>query len=236
MEQRSSEARLDLSIHLLTVTGVMAGMAALVSVVDDSPRVAIVWLLVAQVIDGIDGPIARRWLSDTAKPKYDGYILDLVIDYVTCVLVPAFFMYRFNVVPQNAVGMATIAAVLGSSALWFSRTEIENEEHWFLGFPSSWNMIIPTLFIVSPRTDINVLICFGLSMLSLTDVQFPHVLKVKTFRRCTIAAMFAWSLLMILNSYMLPDTNNVLRYSMLIGPAWLCFVVVSRVFNNRDAN
>lgn len=209
-------------------------MAALVSVVDNSPRVAIVWLLVAQVIDGIDGPIARRWLSDTAKPKYDGYILDLVIDYVTCVLVPAFFMYQFNVVPHNAIGMCAVAAVLGCSALWFSRTIIENDEHWFLGFPASWNMVIPTLFIVSPRTDINVLICVGLSILSLTDVQFPHVLKVKYFRRCTMTAMTLWSLLMILNSYMLPDVNEALKYSMLIGPTWLCFVVVSRLLTNRN--
>lgn len=209
-------------------------MAALVSVVDNSPRVAIVWLLVAQVIDGIDGPIARRWLSDTAKPKYDGYILDLVIDYVTCVLVPAFFMYQFNVVPHNAIGMCAVAAVLGCSALWFSRTTIENDEHWFLGFPASWNMVIPTLFIVSPRTDINVLICVGLSILSLTDVQFPHVLKVKYFRRCTMTAMTLWSLLMILNSYMLPDVNEALKYSMLIGPTWLCFVVVSRLLTNRN--
>lgn len=209
-------------------------MAALVSVVDNSPRVAIVWLLVAQVIDGIDGPIARRWLSDTAKPKYDGYILDLVIDYVTCVLVPAFFMYQFNVVPHNAIGMCAVAAVLGCSALWFSRTTIENDEHWFLGFPASWNMVIPTLFIVSPRTDINVLICVCLSILSLTDVQFPHVLKVKYFRRCTMTAMTLWSLLMILNSYMLPDVNEALKYSMLIGPTWLCFVVVSRLLTNRN--
>lgn len=208
-------------------------MAALVSVVDDSPRLAIVWLLVAQVIDGIDGPIARRWMSDYSKPKYDGYILDLVIDYVTCVLVPAFFMYRFNVVPHNAVGMCAVAAVLGCSALWFSRTTIETEEHWFLGFPASWNMVIPTIFLVSPRTDINVLICVGLSMLSLTDVQFPHVLKVKYFRRCTMTAMTVWSALMVLNSYMLPNINTVAKYAMLVGPAWLAFVVISRIVTNR---
>ncbi len=208
-------------------------MAALVSVVDNSPRLAIVWLLIAQVIDGIDGPIARRWLSDTTKPKYDGYILDLVIDYVTCVLVPAFFMYRFNVVPHNAIGMCAVAAVLGCSALWFSRTTIETDEYWFLGFPASWNMVIPTLFIVSPRTDVNVLICIGLSALSLTDVQFPHVLKVKTFRRCTMTAMILWSLLMIMNSYMLPDTNVVAKYGMLVGPVWLGFVVVFRILNSR---
>ena len=206
-------------------------MAALVSVVDDSPRLAIVWLLVAQIIDGVDGPIARRWLSDTAKPKYDGYILDLVIDYVTCVLVPAFFMYRFNIIPHNAIGMATIAAVLGSSALWFSRTVIETDEHWFLGFPASWNLVIPTLFIVSPRTDINVLICLALSALSLTDIQFPHVLKVNYFRKFTLAFMAFWSVLLIVNSYMLPNSNNVLRFAMLSGPAWLIFVVASRAVN-----
>ena len=90
--------QVDLSIHGLTVTGILAGMAALVAVLDKSPTAAVVWMMIAVLIDGIDGPIARRWMSNSELPRFDGYILDLVIDYVTCVVVPAAFMWQFEIV------------------------------------------------------------------------------------------------------------------------------------------
>jgi len=86
----------SLALHAFTASGVLVGMAALVAVLDGSARLAIVWLLVAQLIDGIDGPLARRLLPDDDDPEYDGYVLDLVIDFVTCVLVPAAFLWQFG--------------------------------------------------------------------------------------------------------------------------------------------
>ena len=63
---------LSLALHAFTATGVLVGMAALVAVLDGSARMAIIWLLVAQLIDGIDGPLARRLLPDEATTKFDG--------------------------------------------------------------------------------------------------------------------------------------------------------------------
>ena len=65
------------------------GMAALVAVLDGSARLAIVWLILAQLIDGIDGPLARRLLPEEATTKFDGYILDLVIDLLG---IPIYFI------------------------------------------------------------------------------------------------------------------------------------------------
>jgi phosphatidylserine synthase len=79
-------------------------MAALVAVLDGSARMAIIWLLVAQLIDGIDGPLARRLLPDEATTKFDGYVLDLVIDFVTCVLVPAAWFACARTLGQAPVG------------------------------------------------------------------------------------------------------------------------------------
>ena len=107
-----NETRLDLMIHILTVTGIFAGMASLVSVLDKSPTSAIVWMMIAVAIDGIDGPIARKWMTASLAPRFDGFILDLVIDYVTCVLVPCAFMWQFGVVTHELSGQLAIAAVL----------------------------------------------------------------------------------------------------------------------------
>ncbi len=79
-DTQASETRIDLSIHALTVTGILAGMASLVAVLNSEPTKAIIWMMLAVVIDGIDGPIARRWMTDSELPRFDGYILDLVID------------------------------------------------------------------------------------------------------------------------------------------------------------
>lgn len=210
-------------------------MAALVSVVDNSPRLAIVWLLVAQLIDGIDGPIARKWMSGAKVPRFDGYILDLVIDYVTCVLVPAFFMYQFKIVPHNAIGMASLSLMLGSSAMWFSRTQLETEDHWFLGFPCAWNMVIPTLYLVSSRVDVNVVIVCAFALLSITDIQFPHVMKAKFLRPFNIAFMVLWVIFMLINTYLSPDAVLAMRLTMLIGPAWFTAAVYAKSLqgNNR---
>jgi len=123
-------------------------MAALVAVLDGSARLAIIWLLVAQLIDGIDGPLARRLLPDEATTRFDGYVLDLVIDFVTCVLVPAAFLWQFGLVPHDRYGMLVVAVMLLSSSLWFSRTDQMSDDGWFRGFPSAWNMVIPTLWLL----------------------------------------------------------------------------------------
>ncbi|MFX9684472.1 CDP-alcohol phosphatidyltransferase family protein, partial [Acinetobacter baumannii] len=48
------------------------------------------WLGVALVIDAIDGPIAR-WLDVVRlQPTWSGDILDLVVDFLTYVFVPAY--------------------------------------------------------------------------------------------------------------------------------------------------
>jgi len=144
---------MSLALHAFTATGVLVGMAALVAVLDGSARLAIIWLLVAQLIDGIDGPLARRLLPEEATTKFDGYVLDLVIDFVTCVLVPAAFLWEFNMVNHDRSGMIAVAALLMFSSLWFSRTDQQDSDSWFHGFPASWNMVIPTLWLLDSYVD-----------------------------------------------------------------------------------
>src|SRR4051812_44688350 len=106
-------------------------MLALRAVLDNDPGSAILWLMATIIIDGIDGPIARLLVVKERVPRIDGYVLDLIIDYVTCVIVPAAFMYKFHVVPHNAFGLAVLGAVVFTSAIWFSRVDMMTEENWF---------------------------------------------------------------------------------------------------------
>lgn len=229
----ASETRVDLSIHALTVTGILAGMASLIAVLNFEPTKAIVWMMLAVVIDGIDGPIARRWMTDSDLPRFDGYILDLVIDYVTCVLVPCAFMWQFNVVNQGIAGQLTIAAVLGSAALWFSQTNMENEEHWFRGFPAAWNLVIPTLWLLGERPEFNVLVCLGLSVLTLSTIEFPHTIRVGRFRYVNVGVTTIWMISLIVLSFHSDSINNAERLLLLVAPLTIGTIVTMHEFEAK---
>ena len=230
-----TETRGDLSIHALTVTGILAGMAALVAVLDNAPTSAVVWLIVALIIDGIDGPIARKWLSNSEVPRFDGYILDLVIDYVTCVIVPAAFMWQFVIVSHGNLGKIAIASVIGSSALWFSQTEIESSDHYFRGFPAAWNMVIPTLWLLDAGSSVNVSVTLLISVLTLSNIEFAHTIKVKRLRKVNVSAMAVWVIAVLVMSFQTADVNLTEKLILFIGPLAVIGISADRAFQQHRA-
>ena len=230
-----AETRGDLSIHALTVTGILAGMAALVAVLDQAPTSAVVWLIVALIIDGVDGPIARKWLSESDVPRFDGYILDLVIDYVTCVIVPAAFMWQFGVVSHGNLGKIAVACVIGSSALWFSQTDIETSDHYFRGFPAAWNMIIPTLWLLDAGAGVNIFLTLMLSVLTLSNIEFAHTIKVTRLRTLNILSMTAWVISLLVMSFQSGEVNIAEKLILLIGPLAVAGITTDRALNSIHA-
>ena len=81
---------LAFSVHLLTGSGAALALMALVAATQADWRLMFGWLGLALIVDGIDGPLARK--ADTKKnaANWDGVILDLVIDYLTYVFIPAY--------------------------------------------------------------------------------------------------------------------------------------------------
>jgi phosphatidylcholine synthase len=77
-----------LAVHLLTATGAVFAMLAMLEAVNEKWDMMFVWLVVAFFVDGIDGPLARRYDVKTNAPLFDGVLLDLIIDYLTYVFIP----------------------------------------------------------------------------------------------------------------------------------------------------
>ncbi|MFZ9541250.1 MAG: CDP-alcohol phosphatidyltransferase family protein [Ilumatobacteraceae bacterium] len=181
-QPRTSHRDFSLALHAFTATGALVGMAALVAVLDGSARLAILWLLVAQLIDGVDGPLARRLLPEEATTRFDGYVLDLVIDFVTCVLVPAAFLWQFEMIPHDRYGMFVVAVMLLASSLWFSRTDQMTDDGHFRGFPSAWNMVVPSLWILGGAQLPASVVIVLLSILTLSNVEFAHPVRARSWR------------------------------------------------------
>lgn len=225
---RQSPRDMSLALHAFTATGVLVGMAALVAVLDGSARLAIIWLLVAQLIDGIDGPLARRLLPEEATTKFDGYVLDLVIDFVTCVLVPAAFLWEFRMVNHDRSGMIAVAALLMFSCLWFSRTDQQDSESWFHGFPASWNMVIPTLWLLNTSPTVTLVVVACLSILTMTNVQFAHPIRVVQWRIWNVSAISVWVAGVLFGTIWSPGIPAPLIALIFLGPLMVAGATFAR--------
>jgi phosphatidylcholine synthase len=169
----------------MTASGAVAGLLALQAIVDNNIRAALLWLVVCQVLDGLDGPIARKIDVVIHAPRVDGFILDLIVDYVTCVVVPVALLLRLELLPHDFQTLIA-SLILLISALWFARSDIETEDHWFNGFPAVWNLAVPTYLVLGLSKNsvavITLILCFS----QLTTLKFPHIIRVQAFRYLTL--------------------------------------------------
>ena len=228
-ESSQSQRRAGFSIHVLTASGALAGLIALQSVIDGHIRSALLWLIVCQVLDGIDGPIARKFDVSLHAPHIDGHVLDLVIDYVTCVVVPTVLLIRMDVVEPRFT-MAISGLILMTSALWFARTDQETEDVWFNGFPAVWNIVIPTFILLETSQRYAAIICVLFSVAQLTRVKFPHLVRVRAFRPATYTATVIYFGAFILLSAQYPNGPQWARNIILVGPVYLVAIVAWRTF------
>lgn len=220
------------AVHAFTSMGIVAAMFALRDVLTGHPDYAILWLLITLLIDAVDGPIARALRVSERVPRIDGYVLDLIIDYVTCVIVPAAFMYEFQVVPQNDFGIAVLGVMVFTSAIWFSRTDMMTEDNWFRGFPAAWNLVGPLMFLMEARTVVGAIITLVLSLASLTNMPYPHVMRAAFLRPLTIFFMLVWVAGISVGAFAYPGHPWLVRPPLYIGSIY--FLLLSAVRAGHD--
>jgi len=187
------DQRIGWLIHVFTSLGIMAGFFGVVSVLDHSPRAALLWLMAAMIIDGLDGPIARRYDVGRVVPQIDGNSLDLMIDYVTCVVAPALFIHEFFLLPHRYnLSLIGVFLILTSSLYVMSNKNIQTEDKYFAGFPSMWNLVATILFVLQSRQWVNVVVVAVLVLVSFVPVKFIHPIRVRDFRKITIPVLIVW--------------------------------------------
>jgi phosphatidylcholine synthase len=179
-------------IHLLTATGVLAGFLALLASSERLWALAFIWLAVAAVIDGVDGPLARRFAVKKHLPRFSGERLDLVIDYFTYVIVPALMIYGSGRMPH---GLALVAAgiMLMTSLFHFSDEESKTDDGFFVGFPAIWNVVAFYLFVFPVPPALGFAAIAFLGALTFVPLKWVHPVRVRRWRPLTIAMLALWS-------------------------------------------
>ena len=181
------------AVHLLTASGAALALLAALAVYQANWRAAFIWLGVALVVDGIDGPLARRLRVAERLPQWDGSALDFVIDYTTYVFIPAVIL----AIGSGLEGLAAIVAgitVAVNGALYFADARMKQPDNSFRGFPAVWNMVVFVIFVFSPWTIVTLAIIFALTVLTYLPINFVHPIRVVKWRNLTLVMLALWLL------------------------------------------
>ncbi len=182
------------AVHLLTASGAAVALVAAIAAGRGSWQIVFLCLGIAMIIDGVDGPLARRLHVPERLPWFDGAILDLVVDYTTYVFLPALILTASGLLSEPFAAIAgVLIAVVG--ALYFADTRMKTPQAAFRGFPAVWNTVVYQLMVYKLPEPLTLLIVAVCAVLTFTPVEFVHPLRVKRWRPLTVAMAVAWGVL-----------------------------------------
>ncbi len=181
-------------VHLLTASGAVFSMLAMLAAVDAQWSLMFVWLMVAFFVDGIDGPLARKYHVKKNAPEIDGELLDLIIDYLTYVFIPAFALFESDLLP-GWTGWICIIVITFGSALYFADTRMKTKDNSFSGFPGCWNMVVLVMFAIEPNFWIILALVSSLTATMFFPLKFIHPVRTERWRGLSLPIAMVWTIL-----------------------------------------
>lgn len=181
-------------MHVFTACGAACALFALLAAVGAHWSAMFAWLGLALAIDGIDGSLARRLRVAEALPRWSGEVLDLVVDILNYVFVPAYALVAGGLLPHPvAVPLGLVIVVTG--ALYFADRSMKTADNYFRGFPAIWNVAVFYLFLLKLPGWLAAAIVVVLAMLTFAPVHFIHPVRIACLRMPTTVALVLWALL-----------------------------------------
>ncbi|MFH4415840.1 MAG: CDP-alcohol phosphatidyltransferase family protein [Neisseriaceae bacterium] len=179
------------AVHLFTASGVVFGGLALLAILNDQPGECVLWLAVSLLIDGIDGTLARKFDVKNTLPQVDGSALDLIVDYLNYVFIPALFIYYYVRLPAY-LALVTLAAILMTSLYCFSNVQMKSRDNYFVGFPATWNIVALYGYVLDLKPWANEIIFFLLCLLTFSTSKFLHPFRVRRLMPLNILMTGIW--------------------------------------------
>lgn len=181
-----------LAVHLFTATGAVFAMLAMLAASGGKWDLMFLWLVVALVVDGIDGPLARRYHVKTYAPQYDGLVLDLIIDYLTYVFIPAFALFQSGLM-NGWTGWFAIIVITFTSAIYYVDTRMKTKDNSFAGYPGVWNMPVLVIFALEPGHWAIFALVTVLAAAMFLPLKFIHPVRTERWRAVSLPVALAWT-------------------------------------------
>lgn len=211
------------SAHLLTATGAVWGLFSILAISNHEWLLAFVWMAVAVLVDSFDGLWARRVRVKSVLPKFDGALLDNMIDFLNYVVVPAYFLYESGMLPTQ-YALPGAALILLASAYQFCQSDAKTEDHYFKGFPSYWNIMVYYMFILSWSGWVNLVVTVLLSALVFVPIKYVYPTRTAAYQRLTMTLACIWGIVNIVILARYPIYDRWLIWASLLFVVYYCWL------------
>jgi phosphatidylcholine synthase len=195
-----------------TALGAVLGLLSIEYSAELDFRAAFVAMALAIAIDSSDGVLARAVKIRQRVPRFDGALLDNVVDYLTYVVAPAFLMIRAGLLLPGHAGLVLGSLVMLASAYGFCRVDAKTDDHYFLGFPSYWNLVAFYLFCMHLPTLVNTLIVVGFATMVFVPIKYIYPSRTVALRPLTVTLGIIWGVITVAMLPMLPAVKPVMLY------------------------
>lgn len=206
-------AALAWSVHGYTALGGAIGLLAIEFAARNRVRAAFIAMALATAIDSSDGTLARLLEVKRRIPIFDGATLDNVVDYETYVIAPIFLMLHTAILPAGRLGLAIACCATLASAYGFCRVDAKTADHFFLGFPSYWNLVAFYLFCFGWGRPLNTAVVIILTIMVFIPIKYIYPNRTLRLRRLTLTLAAFWTALISIVLVQLPTPNPILVWS-----------------------
>ena len=190
---RPAAKALAWGVHAFTAAGAVLAFLALLAIEERNFGLALLWLLAALAIDGVDGSLARLAHVKRYAPRIDGETLDLIVDYLNYVFIPTLFIVRAGLVPA-ALALWLAAAIQLSSLYLFTRRDLKTEDNYFRGFPALWNVVALYLYVTQASPVAGGIAVAAFVVLTFAPVHFVHPFRSRDFQPLPPILAAGWTL------------------------------------------
>ncbi|MDO5661820.1 MAG: hypothetical protein Q4G40_03920 [Brachybacterium sp.] len=223
------------AVHAFTMTGVVWALLAVKALLEGDIVAMWGWLLIALIVDGLDGSLARAARVREVVPWFDGSILDHVIDYMTWTFLPAVFVYMYLPLGGGIWQLLFAVLIAVSSVFCFCNTKMKSSDFYFVGFPAAWNVVAVSLWILHLPAWANILTVVTLSALTLVPWKYLHPFRVRELMAPNIVAVTTWMSSSAWLVVAMPDRPMLPMVAWWVSGAWFLGVSAVRTIRGRPA-
>jgi phosphatidylcholine synthase len=206
-------------VHLYTALGAVLAFLAILFIENGNFQAAFWLMVLAVLIDASDGTLARSARVKERLPYFDGDRLEDIVDYFNYVIVPSFFLLKAELLPaDDALWLAMLPLL--ASAYGFCQKAAKTADHFFLGFPSYWNILVFYLYVLETPRWLNGFLVLILSLLVFVPLKYVYPSRTPILRGLTLSLGTLWGGAIIAIIHLLPDAPRSIAYVSLLYPIY----------------
>lgn len=215
------------SVHLLTASGAVFALFAMLSAGNNHWSIMFLWLLGALIVDGIDGPLSRYFQVKKYAGNWDGEVMDLIVDYLTYVFIPAYAIAKSGLLGEWQGWLAAIVITV-TGVVYFADTRMKTADNSFSGFPGCWNMVILVLFALWPPAWVSISVIAILALGQFFDLKFVHPVRTQRWRPLSMTMMVVWTVAALWVGWLDFQPTDFARGALIISSIYLLFAGIAQ--------